>query len=57
MRKYIHDMIKGLRIAEAAALVFREDPQMSFLTGYSLCGEATAVYCLRVKQYQRLQVD
>lgn len=57
MRKYIPDMITGLRIAEAAALMFREDPQMPFLTGYALCGGTTAVYCLRVKQYQRLQVD
>lgn len=50
-------MITGLRIAGAVAPVFPEDPQISFLTGYALCGEATAVYFLRVKQYQRLQVD
>lgn len=57
MRKYIPDMITGFRIAGAAAPVFPEAPQMPFFTVYALCGEATAVYCLRVKQYQRLQVD
>ena len=57
MRKYIPDMITRFRIAGAAAPVFPEAPQMPFLTVYALCGEATAVYCLRVKQYQRLQID
>lgn len=38
MRKYIPNMITGLRIAGAAVLVFLEAPQLPFLTVYALCG-------------------
>ena len=38
MRKYIPNMITGLRIAGAAGLLFLEAPQMPFLTVYTLCG-------------------
>ena len=38
MRKYIPNMITGLRIAGAIALVFLEASQRPFLTVYALCG-------------------
>lgn len=38
MRKYIPNIITGLRIAGAAALVPPEAPQLPFLTVYALCG-------------------